>query len=143
MGDREQLSGSPRGGMLTGRRTILIVDDDVDQRNIYRMALERRGYRVLEASSGNGAIRTARRRNPDIILMDLALPDGLDGWGATRALKGSSDTSSIPVVALSAHVLVEHRNRAVAAGCDGFLRKPITPGQVVAEVRRRVGSSRD
>jgi two-component system, cell cycle response regulator DivK len=119
---------------LTIKR-ILLVEDHEDNRNIYRTILEHFGYEVVVAMDGQSGIRLAREEQPDLILMDLSIPV-VDGWEATRVLKGDENTRGIPVIALSAHALDEDRERALQAGCDGYLAKPVEPRKVLEEVAR-------
>jgi two-component system, cell cycle response regulator DivK len=114
---------------------ILLVDDYQDGREMYADALTFSGFRALEASSGLEALQLAIDRLPDLILMDLSLP-GMDGWEVTQRLKKDARTKHIPIIALTAHALTEERERAEAAGCDGFLAKPCLPDELLAEVRR-------
>jgi two-component system cell cycle response regulator DivK len=114
---------------------VLIVDDHFDNRSIYRSLLTHLGYEVVEATDGNEAIEVAHARQPQVILMDMSLP-GRDGWSATRALKDDPATAHIPVIALTAHVSEEHRDRARVAGCDAYIPKPVVP-RVVAETIRQ------
>jgi two-component system cell cycle response regulator DivK len=115
--------------------TVLLVEDDPDNRAIYRTILEHFNYAVLEASDGETAIRMAHEAMPDVILMDVSIPV-IDGWEATRRLKGDPATASIPIVALTAHALDADRATAEDVGCDGFLAKPVAPKRVVEEVDR-------
>lgn len=125
------------------RKTVLLVDDDRDNRTIYTVLLEHVGYTVLQATNGADGVRLARENLPDIILMDLSMPV-LDGWGAIRQLREDQRTAQIPVCALSAHVLLEgDYDRARAAGFDCYLTKPIEPRQVVQAVRDRIGPPTD
>ncbi|MBA3889163.1 MAG: response regulator [Gemmatimonadaceae bacterium] len=118
-----------------GSGTILLIEDNEDNRAVYTTILRYYGYDVIEAPSAEDGIDVARRVHPALILMDIGLP-GIDGWEATRRLKGDPQTRSIPIVALTAHALPEHRAESFAAGCDGYLAKPIEPRDVLAEVRR-------
>jgi CheY-like chemotaxis protein len=117
------------------QRVVLIVDDLTDQRELYAGYLVYLGYRVEEASGGVEGIAKAIELLPDLIIMDLAMP-GLDGFDATRVLKAVSLTKSIPVVALTAHGEHLPREWASVAGCDVYLRKPILPGDLAAEIDR-------
>lgn len=117
--------------------TILLVEDDADSADIYRTLLEHRGYEVRVATDGEMAIRLARESGVGVILMDMSIPK-IDGWEATRILKADSRTAHIPIIALTAHALAEHRERARGAGCDGYLAKPIEPRLVAEEVLRYV-----
>ncbi len=103
---------------------ILVVEDSPDIRALVQMLLESAGYEVSTAGDGQEGVRSARLLRPDLILMDLSLPV-LSGWEATRAIKSDPDTSRIPVVAVTAHAMQGDRDRALAAGCDGFVAKPI------------------
>ena len=108
--------------MSKGR--ILIVEDNMDNYELIRFVLERAGYDVFLAVNGRDGVDAARFQKPDLILMDLGMPE-MDGWTASRKLKSDATTKSIPVYALSAHTLPQERKRARQAGCDGFLTKPI------------------
>lgn len=119
-------------------KRILLVEDHEDNRNIYRTILEHYGYEVVIATDGQSGIRLAREARPDLVLMDLSIPV-VDGWEATRLLKADGETSSIPIIALSAHALAEDRERARQAGCDGYLAKPVEPRRVLEEVARFLG----
>ena len=103
---------------------ILVVEDSPDIRVLIRMLLEAAGHEVTTASDGREGVEVAKRVRPDLVLMDLSLPV-LSGWEATREIKENPETSSIPVVAVTAHAMHGDRERALAAGCDGFIPKPI------------------
>jgi CheY-like chemotaxis protein len=107
-------------------RKVLIVDDFEDNRAMYAEFLRYSGFEVIEASDGAQAIEQAIATTPDVIVMDLSLPV-LDGWEATRRLKGDPRTRHIPVVALTGHALEGHSQGAREAGCDWFLAKPCLP----------------
>jgi CheY-like chemotaxis protein len=118
--------------------TVLLVEDNEDNRIIYATALRFAGYDVLEAITGTQGIELARTQLPDLILMDISIPE-IDGWQATAILKADPSTKHIPVIAVTAHALPGDRQRSVDAGCDGYLAKPITPGVLLTEVDRRFG----
>ena len=103
---------------------ILVVEDSPDIRVLIRMLLESAGHEVVTASDGREGVETARRQTPDLVLMDLSLPV-LSGWEATRQIKSGPETADITVIAVTAHAMQGDRERALAAGCDGFLSKPI------------------
>lgn len=107
-----------------GKGSILIVEDNMDNYELVRFVLERAGYEVFLAVNGRDGVDAARLQKPDLILMDLGLPE-LDCWNAARILKSDVSTSSIPVFALSAYTLPRARQRALQAGCDGYMSKPI------------------
>ena len=103
---------------------ILIVEDNIDNYELVRFILERAGYDVFLAMNGRDGIAAARLQKPDLILMDLTMP-GMDGWLAAEKLKADESTKSIPLYALTAHALPSERKRALEAGCDGYVSKPI------------------
>ncbi|HET8643901.1 MAG TPA: response regulator [Vicinamibacteria bacterium] len=117
------------------QRTVLVVDDLTDQRELYAGYLRYLGYHVEEAASGVEAIAKAIDVHPDIVIMDLAMP-GLDGFDATRVLKAITLTKQIPIVALTAHADHLPREWAAIAGCEAYLRKPILPGDLASEIER-------
>jgi CheY-like chemotaxis protein len=121
--------------------TVLIVEDNFDNRFIYRTILEHHGYKVLEAGDGETGVRLVRERLPDLVLMDISIPI-IDGHQATRILKADPATAGIPVIALTAHAMAEDRVLAAEAGCDAYLAKPAEPKQVAAEVRRLISIAR-
>jgi CheY-like chemotaxis protein len=117
---------------------LLLVEDNEDNRVIYSTVLRHLGYTVVEARDGLQAIALARSELPDLILMDISLPE-VDGWEATRILRADPTTRGIPIVALTAHALADDRERATAVGFTSYLAKPVEPRAVVAEVRRWIG----
>jgi CheY-like chemotaxis protein len=106
--------------------TILVAEDDEDNRFSLKVLLEMRGYRVLTASNGHEAIAAAEREHPDIILMDLRMPS-LNGLAATRQLRqhAAPRLRHVPILALSAYDPAQHRAVAIAAGCNDYVTKPI------------------
>ena len=103
---------------------ILLVEDNEMNRDMLSRRLQRKGYEVLIAVDGEAGVKIAASERPDLILMDMSLPV-LDGWEATRRLKGEPNTASIPIIALTAHVMGGDRDKALAAGCDDYDSKPI------------------
>lgn len=118
---------------------VLIVDDFEDARAVLGFYLKLSGYVPLEAATGEEALPLAFDAQPDIILMDLQLP-GIDGWEVSRQLKADARTRHIPIIALTAHAMQSERERALNAGCDGFLSKPCSPPDVAAEITRLLGT---
>ena len=114
------------------------MEDNEDNRIIYSTVLRHLGYVVIEAQDGVQAVDLARRAQPDLILMDISIPR-MDGWEATRILRGDPTTRAIPIIALTAHALSDDRERAAEVGFTSYLAKPIEPRAVVAEVRRWIG----
>lgn len=113
---------------------ILYVEDNDDNLFMLKPRLERRGYTVLVATDGEQGVTVAQKEHPDLILMDLELPV-LDGWKATKQLKNSPDTSSIPVIAVSAHAMSGDREKALAAGCDDFVAKPVVLPELLEKIK--------
>jgi len=116
-------------------KTVLIADDNASGRELLRTVLEACDYRVVEAADGEQAIRQARESRPDLILLDLRMPDR-DGFAVLRQLRGEVDFAATPIVALTASATAEDRARVVAAGFTGFLTKPIRLPDLRGEVAR-------
>ncbi len=104
---------------------LLLVEDNEMNRDMLSRRLLRKGYELTIAVDGHEALDRAQKDNPDLILMDISLPGGLDGWEATRKLKADPATQRIPVIALTAHALSTDRDKSLAAGCDEYETKPI------------------
>lgn len=124
---------------------ILIVEDNEENRDALSRRLERRGYSVLVAVDGQAGITMAQDEHPDVILMDLNLPD-VDGWEATKRIKASPQTASIPVIALTAHAVVGDEQRALQAGCNDYHSKPVEFTRLVGQIEallKSVGPAKD
>ena len=119
-------------------KTVLIVEDNEDNRLIYAAMLEHVGYRVLQANNGADGLAVARTEHPDLILMDISMPV-MDGHEATRTLKADPDLRTIPVLAVTAHAMTSDQELAFAAGCDGYIAKPVEPQAIRALVERWIG----
>jgi CheY-like chemotaxis protein len=117
---------------------ILVAEDSPDIRALVQMLLEAPGHDVVSASDGREAVSIAREARPDLILMDLSLPI-LSGWEATRQLRADPATSAIPIIAVTAHAMQGDRERALAAGCDGFIPKPINEETFASRVASYLG----
>lgn len=114
---------------------VLVVDDFIDNREMYGEYLEHLGYRVLEAADGQTALDIARQEKPAAIVMDLSLPV-LDGWAATRILKNDPATANILIVVLTGHAEPASRKRALDAGCDEFMAKPCLPADLAETIKK-------
>jgi CheY-like chemotaxis protein len=112
---------------------ILLVEDNEQNRDMLARRLARQGHAVVTAPDGERAIAMAGSESPDVILMDLNLPV-LDGWVATRRIKDSPMTRSIPVIALTAHAMSGDRQRALNAGCDDYDTKPIDFARLIGKI---------
>ena len=122
---------------------LLYVEDNDDNIYMLKMRLELLGdFEVLTAENGERGCEVAAAERPDIILMDLEMPV-MDGWEATRRLKGNPQTRDIPVIAFSAHALAGERSKALAAGCNEFETKPIEFDPLVATIRRILAVRKD
>lgn len=103
---------------------ILLVEDDKPNRDILTRRLTRCGYEVLSAATGEEARDLATAELPDVVLMDVGLPD-LDGWEITRQLRANPTTQSLPIIALTGHIMPDERDSAIQAGCNDFHAKPV------------------
>ena len=131
------MNATPEIEPTNGPAKVLVVADD-EPRNVdlIRMLVEDTGLpvRILVARNGFDAIRSSQEAGPALVLMDLKMP-GLDGWEATRLLKADPATAAIPVVALTAQAMAGDRERALAAGCDDYLTKPLDIRRLSALLR--------
>ena len=113
---------------------ILVVDDDVDTLRLVGLMLEKQGYQIVAANSGNQALQQAESENPDLILLDIMMPD-MDGFEVTRMLRASRATQNIPIIMFSAKAQVEDKVTGFEAGVDDYLTKPTQPRELVAHVK--------
>lgn len=116
---------------------ILIVEDNELSRDMLSRRLRRKGYEVLVAVDGAEGVAMSHKEKPDIVLMDLSLPD-MDGWRATQKIKENPETSKIPVIALTAHAMSGDREKALEAGCDEYDTKPIDLRRLLSKIHRFV-----
>jgi CheY-like chemotaxis protein len=108
---------------------ILLVEDNEMNRDMLSRRLERHAYSVITAQDGQQGLAIASAEAPDLILMDIGLPD-LDGWEVTRLLKNDTRTKHIPIIALTAHAMVSDRKKAFESGCDDYDTKPVEFGRL-------------
>ena len=104
--------------------TVLLVEDTEDNRQMMRKLLEMSGFRVVEATNGEEAVKVASKEQPRVILMDLSLPV-IDGLAATRRIRGLPGLSTVPIIVVSAHDTADFHSEALAAGCNAYITKPI------------------
>lgn len=116
-------------------QTIFYVEDNPRNMRLVRKLLQHAGYAVLEAEDGETGIKVAQAELPDLILMDVNLPD-IDGLTATGRLKGINDTEKIPVIALTANAMLGDRERCLAAGCTDYIPKPISKNVLLETVEK-------
>ena len=114
-------------------RRILVVEDNEMNRDMLMRRLERKGYEVITASDGRRGIVVAQTESPDLILMDMSLPE-MDGWEAAKRLKSDRSTQHIPVIALTAHAMSSDRQKALEAGCDEYETKPVEFLRLLAKI---------
>lgn len=112
---------------------ILLVEDNVDNRDMLLRRLERKGFSVVLAVDGQDGVNKAREETPDIILMDMSLPV-IDGWEATKQIKSDAAIANIPVIALTAHAMSGDREKALAAGCNEYDTKPIDLARLLGKI---------
>ncbi len=113
---------------------ILVVEDQEDNRRILRDLLTAHGYRIFEAATGAEGVKLAEAHVPDLILMDIQLPD-LDGYEATRRIRGNAALSAIPIIAVTSYALSGDEAKARDAGCDDYVSKPFSPRALLSKVR--------
>ena len=123
-------------------RKILLVEDSFENRDMLTRRLQRRGFTVCSAPDGSTGVAMSVSEKPDVILMDVALGE-MDGWQATRLIKSDARTSSIPIIALTAHALASDRDKSVAVGCADFDTKPVDMARLMAKIQGCLTSASD
>jgi two-component system cell cycle response regulator DivK len=118
---------------------ILVVEDNPDNRTLITDLLIALNFQVLEAIDGVQGVEMALQEKPDLILMDLSLPQK-DGWEATREIKANSEVAHIPVIALTAHAMLGDRERALEAGCNDYITKPINVMELTSKLKTYITS---
>ncbi len=117
-------------------KKILIVDDQPEVCRLLQVVLRAEGREILYAETGEEGLKLARRQLPDLILLDVMMPGGMDGFEVARRLKADPATANCPVIAMTAKVQTQDRDNAFAAGADDYLRKPFD----MVDLKKRVGS---
>ena len=118
----------------TSQRTILVVDDFDDTRLLLRTWLQRKGFRIVEAENGNDAVAAAASQRPDLIIMDVEMPE-LDGLSATRQIRKLTNSAAVPIVAVSAYGADQYREPALEAGCNEYVSTPFEPEELERVIR--------
>jgi two-component system cell cycle response regulator DivK len=121
---------------------ILLVEDNEMNRDMLSRRLARRGFEVLVAENGQSGVDLTLSERPDLILMDMSLPV-MDGWEATRRLKADPNTSTIPIIALTAHAMASDRELALEAGCDDYDSKPVDLTRLVRKIEQLLAADRE
>jgi two-component system cell cycle response regulator DivK len=120
---------------MPNNSTILYVEDNIDNRTLVRRVLTAEGYTVIEAVNATQALEILENTHPNLILMDINMPD-IDGYSLTAQIKGTPGLESIPVIALTANVMRGDRERSLEAGCDGYIQKPIDIDVLSEQIER-------
>ena len=115
-------------------KRILIIEDHEDNRDMMRHLFTLAGFEVVEALDGRAGVDAARKHVPDLILMDIQLPE-IDGYEATRRIKAIPELAHIPIIAVTSYALNDDEEKAREAGCEGYVTKPFSPRELVATVR--------
>lgn len=119
-------------------RDILLIEDNENNRYLATYLLEARGHRVRSAASGPAGVEAATRSVPDVILLDIQLP-GMDGYDVARALRSNPALASLPIIAVTSYAMPGDREKALAAGCTGYIEKPIDPDTFGEQVEALAG----
>jgi CheY-like chemotaxis protein len=117
------------------KATILLIEDNPQNRYLARFLLEGRGHEVVQAATGPLGLELASKLKPDLIILDIQLP-GMDGHAVARELKRDPQLQPIPIIAVTSYAMAGDRERCLAAGAEGYIEKPINPESFVAEVER-------
>jgi two-component system cell cycle response regulator DivK len=121
--------------MLPPKKSVLYVEDNPDNRSLIRRVLEAEGYAVLEAASARTALEALQVGNPDLILMDINMPD-MDGYTLTAQIRAMPNHTQVPIVAVTANVMRGDREKSLEAGCDGYIQKPIDIDELPMQIER-------
>lgn len=116
-------------------KKILVVEDNENNLYLITFILEKAGYRVVAAKTGEEGVGLALKEQPDLILMDIQLP-GVNGLETTRRIRGAESGERIPIIALTSYALVGDREQVIAAGCTGYIEKPINPETIMGEIEK-------
>ena len=121
---------------------ILYVEDNEDDVYMLSRRLKRKGFDIVVAVDGEQGVEMASTEKPDLILMDLSLPK-MDGWTATKYIKSNDELKSIPIIALSAHAMEEHKQRALDSGCNDYDTKPVDINRLLSKISEQLGIEND
>ena len=127
---------------MSSQRTVLLIEDNEQNRYLATYLLERHGFVVVHASDGRRGVELARRSPPDLVLLDIQLPI-MDGYATARALRAIEALRGTPIVAVTSHAMVGDREKALESGCNGYIEKPIDPDTFVAEISRFLATPGD
>lgn len=116
-------------------RNILVIEDNENNMYLMNFLLTKSGYGIIQARTGEDGVHAALREKPDMILMDILLPD-IDGMEATRRIRQSSSDGDVPIVAVTSYAMTGDKAKVMAAGCSGYIEKPINPETFVGEIEK-------
>ena len=125
---------------MDNKGTILYVEDNIDNRTLVRRILLSEDYSLIEAVNAADALRVLENTKPDLILMDINMPD-MDGYTLTARIKSMPGFASVPILALTANVMRGDKEKTLEAGCDGYIQKPLDIDQLIKEVERFLARS--
>lgn len=128
-------------GPMETIKTVLYIEDSVDNRTLVRRVLQSEGFQVIEAENAARAMQVLEKHHPDLILMDINLPE-VDGYSLTTHLKLRPELKAVPIIALTANVMRGDRERSLEAGCDGYIQKPIDVDTLAGQVDQYIIRSR-
>lgn len=120
---------------MSDKKTILYVEDNSDNRSLVRRVLEAEGYQLMEAPNAEAALHLLEQGNPDLILMDINMPD-MDGYTLTAKIRAMPAHTRVPIVAVTANVMRGDREKSLEAGCDGYIQKPIDIDNLPHQIER-------
>ena len=118
-------------------KKLLYVEDNEDNIYMLKRRLKKKGFEICIANDGVEGVKKSKSEKPDLIIMDLSLPE-MDGWEATKLIKADSITKNIPVIALSAHAMKEHMDKALEAGCDDYDTKPVDINRLLKKINNLI-----
>ncbi len=134
------MTGNHELASETRRPRILVIEDNEQNLYLTTYILEKHGYEVIQAREGREGTRLAARLEPDLILLDIQLPE-MDGYQVAQALRSNPALDGVPIVAVTSYAMVGDRERVMAAGCTGYIEKPINPDTFVAQVKAQLPDS--
>ncbi len=119
-------------------KTVLVIEDKVDNMELISLILEKNGYKVLKTETGQQGFDMALETRPDFIILDIQLPD-IGGTEVLRMIRSSEIGNSIPVIAMTSYAMSGDREKLISAGCDGYIEKPIDPMRVIEQIKKIIG----
>ena len=119
-------------------KRVLVIEDNVDNMELITFILKNSGYQTLRAETGKNGLELALSERPDFILLDIQLPD-MDGFEVLRRIRASESDGNIPVIAITSYAMTGDQEKMLAAGCTGYIEKPIEPDKVISQIRRIIG----